>query len=194
MVTPPCLTRAAAGHLRQAKGRPTFCEQKAAKKLCYAGPGLCQQQRPRPSTTKIFAPLFLKSGRFLLWALRLRLFRYTAEQGTKTRLGGDEFVIILEDFLSVPELSGILKRVVESVAEQGRKSVYGRAVTASLGATIYPLDLAGPEILLQNADEAMYTAKRAGGNQFHLRAVKPAAPPSVSHFAELYKTVGASAD
>jgi diguanylate cyclase len=104
------------------------------------------------------------------------------------RLGGDEFVIILEDLLSVPELSGILKRVVESVAEQGRKSLSGRAVTASLGATIYPLDFAGPEILLQNADEAMYTAKRAGGNRFYLRTVQPAAPPSVRHFAELYKT------
>ena len=98
------------------------------------------------------------------------------------RLGGDEFVIIFEDLRSVPQVAGILQRVVDAVAEQGRSSPHGRVVTASLGATIYPMDFAGPEILLKNADQAMYTAKRAGGNQVYLRTLKPTAPPSFSHF------------
>ena len=112
------------------------------------------------------------------------------------RLGGDEFVIIFEDLRSVPQAADILQRVVDAVAEQGRNSPHGGVVTASLGATIYPTDFAGPEILLKNADQAMYTAKRAGGNQVYLRTLKSAAPPSFGHFrrpSECAPTDGASA-
>jgi diguanylate cyclase len=106
------------------------------------------------------------------------------------RLGGDEFVIIFEDLRSVAQVAAILQRVVDAVAEQGRNSPHGGAVTASLGVTIYPMDFAEPEILLRNADQAMYTAKRAGGNQVHIRASEPAAPPSCSRCRELSETGG----
>jgi diguanylate cyclase len=101
------------------------------------------------------------------------------------RLGGDEFVIIFEDLRSIQQVACFLQRVVDAVAEQGRNSPHGGAVTASLGATIYPIDFAGPEILLKNADQAMYAAKRAGGNQVYFRTLKPAAPPSFNHFRKL---------
>jgi hypothetical protein len=56
-------------------------------------------------------------------------------------------------------VAGILQRMVDAVAEQGRSSPHGGVVTAtaSLGATIYPMDFAGPEILLKNADQAPRT-------------------------------------
>ena len=100
------------------------------------------------------------------------------------RLGGDEFVIIFEDLRSVPQVAGILQRVVDAVAEQGRNSPHGGTVTASLGATIYPMDFAEPEILLKNADQAMYTAKRAGGNQVYLRDIQACRAPLLWPFPE----------
>jgi diguanylate cyclase (GGDEF)-like protein len=103
-------------------------------------------------------------------------------------LGGDEFVIILEDLRCVSKVAEILKRIVDAAAEQGEKGAYGRTVTASLGAAVYPLDFGGPEIMLRNADQAMYRAKRAGGNQFCLPPPDPASSPFVSpHLIEFGK-------
>ena len=80
------------------------------------------------------------------------------------RLGGDEFVVILEDLRSPHEVEAILDRIVRAVAEQANDTD-SHNISASLGATIYPLDFAGPEILLRHADEAMYQAKQRGGNR-----------------------------
>jgi hypothetical protein len=44
--------------------RATFCEQKVAKKLCYAGPRALSLTQPMAQHKKIYAPLFSKSGRF----------------------------------------------------------------------------------------------------------------------------------
>jgi hypothetical protein len=46
------------------KGSASFCEQKEAKKLCYREP--CWFHHHRFSMTKVFAPLFSKSGPFLV--------------------------------------------------------------------------------------------------------------------------------
>ncbi len=80
------------------------------------------------------------------------------------RLGGDEFVIILEDLRSPHEVETILNRIVCAVAEHANGEDTHK-ISASLGATIYPLDFTGPETLLKHADAAMYLAKNNGGNQ-----------------------------
>lgn len=100
------------------------------------------------------------------------------EKDLAARMGGDEFVIILEDLRTTHDAASVLGLIVAAVAEHGRHGPHGQTVTASLGATIYPLDLAGPEALLRNADQAMYIAKRAGGNQFHVRVSTPAGEPA----------------
>jgi hypothetical protein len=47
-------------------GRTTFCEQKVAKKLCYAGPWALSATTPMAQHNKNFCAAFLKSGCFLL--------------------------------------------------------------------------------------------------------------------------------
>ena len=84
------------------------------------------------------------------------------------RFGGDEFVVILEDLRSSQEILSILNRIVGAVLEGCNSSDDRYRITASLGATIYPLDFSEPEILLKHADEAMYLSKRNGGNQVTL--------------------------
>jgi len=95
---------------------------------------------------------------------------------------GDQFLRLTADairgVIRENDAASVLGLIVEAVAKHGRNGPHGQTVTASLGATIYPLDLAGPEALLKNADQAMYIAKRAGGNQFHVRASTPAGDPA----------------
>lgn len=84
------------------------------------------------------------------------------------RFGGDEFVVTLEDLRSTQEILSTLNRIVGAVVDGCNNSDERYKITASLGATIYPLDFSEPEILLKHADEAMYLSKRNGGNQVTL--------------------------
>jgi diguanylate cyclase (GGDEF)-like protein len=81
------------------------------------------------------------------------------------RLGGDEFVIILESVASLREAQMILNRVLHSLHLQVDKDGMIVNLHSSIGATVYPIDFVDPESLLRHADEAMYAAKRAGGDK-----------------------------
>lgn len=83
------------------------------------------------------------------------------------RLGGDEFVILCEDVK--PEE---VKRVVKRLHAALREPLTGRAsqkrVTGSIGTILYlggVPDHIPPDLILEQADEAMYRSKRAGKNQ-----------------------------
>ncbi len=89
------------------------------------------------------------------------------------RIGGDEFVIILEDVHSIREAKAILGRIVESLRVSLEKCGVCAEISASIGAAVYPFDFVDPDSLLVHADEAMYAAKRAGGNRFLLRTNQP---------------------
>ncbi|TFC26475.1 diguanylate cyclase [Cryobacterium sp. TMT2-18-3] len=83
------------------------------------------------------------------------------------RLGGDEFVVLCEDVK--PEE---VDRVVERLHAALREPLTGRAsqkrVTGSIGTILYlggVPDHIPPDLILEQADEAMYRSKRAGKNQ-----------------------------
>ncbi|TFC84344.1 diguanylate cyclase domain-containing protein [Cryobacterium sp. TMT3-29-2] len=83
------------------------------------------------------------------------------------RLGGDEFVVLCEDVK--PEE---VDRVVQRLHAVLREPLTGRAsqkrVTGSIGTILYlggVPDHIPPDLLLEQADEAMYRSKRAGKNQ-----------------------------
>ncbi len=90
------------------------------------------------------------------------------------RFGGDEFVVVLEDLKSPNEIGAILDRIVKAVEDQVNDDPGHQRVTVSLGATIYPIDFTEPEVLLKHADEAMYIAKRSGGNRVYVTIHNPA--------------------
>jgi diguanylate cyclase (GGDEF)-like protein/PAS domain S-box-containing protein len=83
------------------------------------------------------------------------------------RLGGDEFVLLLRAG-TVEEARLAVERVLRVVAQPyaidpAQDAVH---VTASVGATIYPLDRSDADALLRHADHAMYGAKQAGRNGY----------------------------
>ncbi len=83
------------------------------------------------------------------------------------RLGGDEFVLLLR--VTTPEEARLaLDRVLRVVAQPYviDPSVEPVHVTASVGATVYPIDRSDADTLLRHADHAMYGAKQAGRNGY----------------------------
>ncbi len=89
-------------------------------------------------------------------------------EDTLARLGGDEFVLLLADFKSPQECSLILARILSSInvpLEIENKQV---TVSASIGVSLYPKDHSDADTLMRHADQAMYLAKDAGKNRFHL--------------------------
>lgn len=93
------------------------------------------------------------------------------ESDTLARLGGDEFVAVLADLPGPDACQPMLERLLEACASSTAGMQLAHPVTASLGVTYYPQ--AGPidpDQLVRQADQAMYQAKLAGKNRFHLFA------------------------
>jgi diguanylate cyclase (GGDEF)-like protein/PAS domain S-box-containing protein len=88
---------------------------------------------------------------------------------TLSRIGGDEFVAVLNDLESSADSISLLARLLAAAAEPLQHEVHLVQVTASVGATFYPQaqDI-DAEQLLRQADNAMYQAKIAGKNRYHL--------------------------
>lgn len=75
------------------------------------------------------------------------------------RLGGDEFAIIAKDAESVEALSGMAQRITSLMSQPFQIENNTFHVGVSVGISVYPDDGETPDLLLQNADLAMYTAK-----------------------------------
>lgn len=106
------------------------------------------------------------AGDQLLRAIAERLNNGAREVDTVARLGGDEFVIVMPDFGHSVDLSIRLERMMAAVAEPlliGREEI---VVTCSIGVCCFPMDGDSVEVLLRNADTAMFQAKSAGRNRF----------------------------
>ncbi|MCW5634989.1 MAG: EAL domain-containing protein [Rubrivivax sp.] len=83
------------------------------------------------------------------------------------RLGGDEFVLLLRAG-TIEEARLAVERVLRVVAQPYviDKEAEAVHVSASMGATIYPIDRSDADTLLRHADHAMYGAKQAGRNGY----------------------------
>lgn len=83
------------------------------------------------------------------------------------RLGGDEFVLLLRA-TTMEEARLAVERVLRVVAQPYviDPNVDPVQVTASMGATVYPIDRSDADTLLRHADHAMYGAKQAGRNGY----------------------------
>ncbi len=85
------------------------------------------------------------------------------------RLGGDEFVLLLR--ASTMEESRLaVERVLRVVSQPYviDPNADPVLVTASMGATVYPIDRSDADTLLRHADHAMYGAKQAGRNGYQI--------------------------
>ncbi len=107
-------------------------------------------------------------GDKLLISLATRLRLTLREGDTLSRFGGDEFVAVLTDLNDQGDLEPFLKRLLAVASERIMIEDISLQVSASIGVTTFPHDGSSPEQLLRHADQAMYNAKQAGKNRFHL--------------------------
>jgi diguanylate cyclase (GGDEF)-like protein len=106
------------------------------------------------------------SGDLLLAAVAKRLLACTRQSDTVARLGGDEFVVLLTSNREEQEISLVARKVLDVFAEPFELDGQELFVTTSIGISLFPQDGADGEILLKNADMAMYSAKKSEKNTF----------------------------
>jgi diguanylate cyclase (GGDEF)-like protein/PAS domain S-box-containing protein len=101
-------------------------------------------------------------GDELLVAVAERLTRVMRAGDTVARLGGDEFAVLCDDVASIADADRVAARLAEAMAEPFEVSGVETFVTASIGITVRSGHQASPDLLLREADAAMYRAKEAG--------------------------------
>lgn len=82
------------------------------------------------------------------------------------RLGGDEFIILCEDFTDTQIVDHFSQPLLKVLSAPYRIEEQEIHISASIGIAIYPDNAANINGLLNNADQAMYQAKRTGKNAF----------------------------
>jgi len=106
-------------------------------------------------------------GDQLLKAVAGRLKDVMRESDTLARFGGDEFVMVVPLSLEFKYCQPLLSRILAVVSRSDRILGGEMCVTASIGVNVYPQSEAiDAEQLLRQADQAMYSAKQSGKNQF----------------------------
>jgi two-component system cell cycle response regulator len=97
-----------------------------------------------------------------------RLSGVTRQQDTVARIGGDEFIMLLPDLGDMNDVTRPALKVLDVLALPFNIKGLCLQVTASIGIAAYPVDGDGAADLLLRADQALYDAKRAGRNRFHI--------------------------
>ncbi len=108
-------------------------------------------------------------GDELLIALATRMKQALREGDTIARISGDEFVAMLVDLSDTAASVPLLHRLLAAVGEPVQVGGLSVQVSASLGVTFFPQeqDIEADQLLRQ-ADQAMYQAKVAGKNRYHV--------------------------
>ncbi len=97
------------------------------------------------------------------------LFRSTDILG---RFGGDEFVLFIRDVPNIQFIEDKANEFIEKFDKVYRVGEVEHKITISIGIAFFPYDGRTYEHLYQNADEALYMAKRAGKNMYFLKTQK----------------------
>ena len=87
-------------------------------------------------------------------------------KNTVCRFGGDEFLILIRDISGKNEIIHLVNNLISifnSSFEIHNKQIF---ITCSIGMCIFPKDGENKNIILKNADTAMYKAKETGKNRY----------------------------
>ncbi len=110
-------------------------------------------------------------GDLLLKSVAERLQTRLRETDVAARVGGDEFVLLLWNIKSPKDAGVYARKLIKAMGEPFPFDAKGGIechIGASVGGAVYPVHGTSAEELLKRADEAMYTVKKKGKNEFHL--------------------------
>lgn len=106
------------------------------------------------------------AGDQLLQEVAWRLSQCVRESDTVARIGGDEFVVLLERISKVEDAARVAEKILDKL---NAPMLFGDSewpIRPSIGIAHFPGNAADLTQLFKYADEAMYQAKKQGGNRF----------------------------
>jgi diguanylate cyclase (GGDEF)-like protein len=105
-------------------------------------------------------------GDLLLQSVVQRFVNCLRQTDVLARWGGDEFVLLLPHISHQDDASEIARRLIEVLQPPFLLDGYCLHVTTSVGIAVYPHHGLDDSALLQNADAALYQAKKLGRNNY----------------------------
>ncbi len=106
-------------------------------------------------------------GDRLLRVVAKRLLACVRTTDTVSRLSGDEFAIILQGLDRIQDIRQIAQKIVDCLSAPIHLGGQDVPVQTSIGIAVSPKDSSDPRHLLAIADQAMYRAKKSGGQCWH---------------------------
>lgn len=103
------------------------------------------------------------AGDQLLQQVAERLTTRLREVDTVARVGGDEFIVMLEDITHPEDAARVANEIIADFSELWELKPFGEVqIGVSIGISLYPQHGYTPDLLLQQADTALYLAKAQG--------------------------------
>jgi diguanylate cyclase (GGDEF)-like protein/PAS domain S-box-containing protein len=121
--------------------------------------------------------LGLTAGDTLLQETAQRVSNSVRKEDTVARLGGDELLVVLEDILDPHMAARLAEKILSVLGAPFVLNGQDIFLTASIGISLYPDNGDTPELLIRNADAALYRAKEQGRNRIEFYS------ESISHSA-----------
>lgn len=106
------------------------------------------------------------AGDQLLKETAQRLCSCVRDMDTVSRFGGDEFLIILNNVVDKKAVIAVTERLIDAIAAKYEIETVEVNISASIGIVLYPEHGETPTDLVNLADEAMYTVKHNGKNNY----------------------------
>ncbi|WP_044870289.1 EAL domain-containing protein [Pseudomonas sp. LFM046] len=134
-------------------------------------------------------------GDQILVEVARRLSQLVRPGDTVARPGGDEFILILPDLAREEDVLQVAERVIDGIARPYSIAGGELHITASLGIALGELGMQQPMQLIQQADLAMYKAKKQGRNcyQWYTTDLEQKVGERVTLRNELQKAIEANA-
>ena len=107
-----------------------------------------------------------QAGDRLLQLVAERLLANIRTHDAAARIGGDEFIVLLTDVARRDTITHVAQRLIEHLSEPFDLGGYEARIGASIGIAVAPQDGTAAEVLIKNADIALYRAKADGRGDY----------------------------
>ena len=94
------------------------------------------------------------------------------------RMGGDEFYVLIEELNDGRHAAEVARKLLEEALRPVHVGDAECRLSVSIGISIYPDDGCDEQVLIKNADSAMYNAKRSGKNAYRFFSSQNGQAPS----------------
>jgi diguanylate cyclase (GGDEF)-like protein/PAS domain S-box-containing protein len=106
-------------------------------------------------------------GDAFLRAVAERLSAVVRKGDTLARLGSDEFVVLLENIEPMEDVAGqVARKILASFGEPFSIDGHTLSCSCSIGISVFPSDASDPQMLMRDADTAMYHVKESGRGSY----------------------------